>query len=153
MTWKDWRAEEPTAAVVDLPEPWETESEWGNLRLSYEYSPRAVQPGYYASPELWYPIPATPSAFPLKAEVATLSHAGGKLAVELGALRRTGPVVLAVGSGVVAAVPTAGGARFYDASPGGYRPGDACQQLHRHQRIDMADGAAQCRDHRLFAGE
>ena len=123
-TWADWTAAQPTTDILELPEPWLTNSPDGPILASYLYSPDAVQPQYYASDALWFPTLGTPGRLTAKTEVIGIEADGNALAVELAALRREGTTVLAVGGSTVVVVPTAAGARVYDATGTGISEGD-----------------------------
>ena len=125
MTWSEWWAAHPEGQMLELPAPFKALSEIGEITTSYTYTPESVQPRYYASEDLWFPATSAAPAFAPKTEVATLATAGAALAVDIEALRAAGPTVLALSADVsVIAVPTAVGARFFDARSTNLRPGD-----------------------------
>ncbi len=104
-TWEDWVASHPDTDVLAIPPP----------LYNYSYEPGDAYRGYYESAELWFPAFSAPDVFAAKDEVATLDVDGARLAVGVEALAEAGPQVLEVGDRRVAAIPSAGGARFYDA--------------------------------------
>jgi hypothetical protein len=125
LTWTEWWEQHPDAEMLELPAPFTARSEIGEIQTSYTYTPEAVQPAYYASASLWFPARSAGGALAAKTLVATLALGEEALAVDLGALRERGPVVLTLGDRVVVAVPTAAGARFHDAGTTDLAPGQA----------------------------
>jgi hypothetical protein len=115
IRWADWVEAHPRSLTLALPSPVLFEDP-DRPPIAYEYEPDAPQAGYYAAEELWFPAVGTPDVFPLKSEVVTVELEGAHLAVGLAALAAHGPVVLEVGTRPILVVPTAGGARVYDAS-------------------------------------
>lgn len=116
-TWADWQRRHPASEVIDRPAPTVVDPETGAF-VGYDYLPdRALAP-YFASPDLWYPVLATPPVFPLKEPVATLALDGAFLAVSIDAMAEAGAVKIDVGDRVVIAEAAPRGVRFTDATDG-----------------------------------
>ncbi len=111
-TWGDWVAENPGSGVLAIPDE-------GIYGARYSYAPGEAYEAYYAGDELWFPAFDAPDVLRAKEEVATLDLGEAQLAVSVAALVEAGPQLLDVGGRPVVAVPTDGGARFYDAADAG----------------------------------
>ena len=116
FTWREWTATHPEATALAIPEPFIPDPEAGGALTAYDYRPETIQPGYYASDELWYPVLDTPEVFALKAEVVTIELDGRALAVGRDELAAAGPQVVELAARRLAVVPTEVGARVYDVS-------------------------------------
>lgn len=112
-TWSEWRTEHPDTTTLEIPDP-EIRSAEGYFTTSYSYEPGDAYREYNASDELWFPALTPPPGFSPKADVATVLLAGEALAVRVDDLEAAGPTAIPLGTGAVLAVPTDGGARFYD---------------------------------------
>jgi hypothetical protein len=112
--WSEWVATHPDSLTLALPRPVLFEDP-DRLPVAYEYEPDAPQAGYYATDDLWFPAADVPDVFPLKSEVVTVELDGAHLAIGLAAVTAHGPLVLDVGGRPILVVPTAAGARVYDA--------------------------------------
>ena len=143
-TWSAWTAAEPATEILELPDPWLVNSPDGPILASYLYSPDAVQPAYYASDALWFPTLGTPGPLRPKDEVIGIAIDGAALAVELGALRQNGPVVLPLGAATVVVVAQPGGAAAYDGTglglAAGTRPDVGATPIGADQPAELADG-------------
>ena len=126
-TWSEWRALRPDTAVVLRPDPSEFPS------TSYRYEPGGAYGQYDADPSLWFPVLRPPAGPDPKATVATFAAGNQALAIDVGALANAGPTVIALASKgpvrAVFAVPTASGARLYDASEAGMPDGADAERL------------------------
>jgi hypothetical protein len=109
-----WWDEHPTATMLELPEPWLANGDEGPVLVQYAYVPNGGPAGYDRIDGVWFPV-LTPPAMPLRAEVVTMATPGAALALELGALRDAGPLVVDVGGDRFLVVPTPAGARAYAA--------------------------------------
>lgn len=121
-TWSEWQTEHPDTTTLAVPDP-EIRSAEGYFTSSYSYEPGDAYREYNASDELWFPALTPPPGFSPKADVATVLLDGEALAVRLDDLEAAGPTAIPLGTGAVLAVPTGGGARFYDLD--GAMPGTA----------------------------
>ncbi len=135
LTWQQWRDRYPASEVLALPDRDRYPDQ------SYEYEPGGAYRGYDLDAGAWFPVLATPGNLPLKATVITLlgaaipgattESASAALAIELQALARAGPTVIAWPAAATAAtartipdglselilaVPVTNGAHLYRAT-------------------------------------
>ncbi len=103
--WSDWIASHADTDVLAIPLP----------LYGYSYEPGDAYAGYYGEERLWFPAFSAPPVFAPKDEVATVDLGGTRLAVRIEDLAAAGPVLIDAGGHRLAAVPSAGGARFYEA--------------------------------------
>jgi hypothetical protein len=135
----DWIAEHPDTDVVTIP-----------AAGQYSYEPGDAYADYYTTDVLWFPTYSVPDSIREKAEVATLDWNGARLAVEIAVLAEQGPQLLTVGDGIVVAVPTNGGARFYVAGDTPPVEGDLVDAAVEEENLVLADGT---RLERLVSGQ
>jgi hypothetical protein len=136
-TWSEWFDAHPDTAVVLRPDPADFPS------TSYRYEPLDAYDHYDADPSPWFPVLRPPAGLRPKATVVTFASAGQALAVDTDALARAGPTVIAVDGGPVRAVlalPTASGARLYDATDAGLAPGPVAVAASDEASATLADG-------------
>jgi hypothetical protein len=101
----DWVAEHPDTTVMSIPEDG-----------PYGYAPGEAYAAYYASDDLWFATYPVPDVFAEKDVVATVDLDGSQLALQVEALASAGPQFVDIAQRTLLAVPTSGGARFYDAT-------------------------------------
>ena len=113
LTWLEWRTRHPSTEVLVRPDPAQFPS------TSYRYEPQESYRTYDADSGAWFPVLKPPGNLDLKATVATVVSGDATLAIDMAALARAGPSVIAwAGSFVelILAVPSPSGARLYDAT-------------------------------------
>lgn len=138
-TWKDWRGRHPSTEVVATPDPAQFPS------TSYRYLPLDAYASYDRDGGAWSPVLVPPRGLPLKATVVGVRSAdGAALAVDVAAIGRSGPTLIAWSGGAVTAVvaaPGPGGARIYDATTVTARvPGPVTLRNSDHEIAVLDDG-------------
>ncbi len=113
LTWLEWRTRHPSTEVLVRPDPAQFPS------TSYRYEPQESYRTYDADSGAWFPVLKPQGNLDLKATVATVVAGDAAMAIDVAALARAGPSVIAwAGSDVelILAVPSPSGARLYDAT-------------------------------------
>ncbi len=126
-TWADWIEEHPSSETLTFPAPIFFDDP-ERPPIAYDYSPGAAYANYYDNPDVWFPILDTPETFELKTPVLGIDGGTAALALEIDAVAGGPSLWFDVGDLRIVVIPTAAGARVYDAS-GLDLPGNSGDEL------------------------
>jgi hypothetical protein len=118
-TWSDWISQHPDSDVQKVPTlGLDPDLARLNPTGGYSYEPGDAYADYYAGSELWFPTFEVPDDFDEKAEMITLDHRGGRLAVGLDDVLGVGGLTTSVAGRPVVFVASGNGARVYESADG-----------------------------------